>query len=122
MGNEGTKHAVQWNTVELPSGFDVTDDCPTGKLLVQAREVGQNLTIGAAAEILSTMVNGGGFSRADGRKVGQTLNTAHRTIQSCVIGFLTGIFEGMAENQFTDPRNASAVGMARKIAKLGKGY
>ncbi len=78
----------------------------------------------AAAELLADMVNGGGFTRGSGRRVGRALHEAHNSIHHMIISFLIGILEGLAEipNHHLDPRNTAAIELAHTIAHSAKHF
>ncbi len=90
---------------------------------VHVRDVGKSVQRPeAAAELLADMVNGGGFSRGGGRRVGRALHEAHNSIQSMIVGFLIGILEGLAENDYLDQRNVAAIQFARRVAHFAERF
>ena len=70
------------------------------------------------ASLLDEYLNLGGKGFREGKQVGLQLRDTHRTLQRLVICFALGIVSGLAEQQYTDPRNETAIQTARRIVEL----
>ena len=53
-----------------------------------------------------------------GKEIGHTLRTTHRTLQRSAVLMAFGILAGLAEQDYTDPRNTDAIQSAKVIAQM----
>lgn len=83
------------------------------------RNVEKPANIYDLAHHITRNVNGGyiGSSGAfgNGVKMGMYLRREHKTLQGCIINFLFGIICGLANQEYTDPRNEEGVKSCKKI-------
>jgi hypothetical protein len=70
------------------------------------------------AEVLSRTLNLGAKQFVSGRLVGRLLRSDHRTLQRQAIGFCLGVIVGLSDQQYTDPRNSTAIETAKKISRM----
>lgn len=89
----------------------------TGETL-SVYSLAKSLTPGNLAALLEDYLNLGGKGFREGREVGLQLRFTHRTLQRLVICFAFGLIAGLSEQEFTDPRNETAVQTAKKIAQM----
>jgi hypothetical protein len=80
--------------------------------------IAKSLTIENFAAILDDFLNLGGKGYHEGKHVGLELRFTHRTLQRLVICFVFGIIAGLSEQEYTDPRNETAIQTAKKIVQL----
>ena len=57
-----------------------------------------------------------GFER--GQYIGRCWRNTHRTLQRTAVRFALGILCGIAEQEYSDPRNADALAMAQKVKAM----
>ena len=60
----------------------------------------------------------GGKDFREGKEIGLQLRFTHRTLQRLVICFAFGLIAGLSEQEYTDPRNETAIQPAKKIAQM----
>lgn len=53
-----------------------------------------------------------------GKEIGHTLRTTHRTLQRSAVLMAFGILAGLAEQDYTDPRNEDAIKSAKVVAQM----
>src|SRR4030042_3588935 len=90
---------------------------PTGKT-IDVDTLAKSLTIENLAAMLDDFLNLGGKGFREGKEVGLQLRFTHRTLQRLVICFAFGIIAGLSEQEYTDPRNETAIQTAKKIVQL----
>jgi len=95
-------------TVSLNSGDDE----------VSVRTIAKALTPEQFAELLEDYANAYSSDFNRGKETGKFLCRAHRTLQRSVIVELCGIICGLANQTHTDPRNASAIALAKNIEEV----
>ena len=81
-------------------------------------QVAKSLTVENLAALLDDFLNLGGKGFREGKQVGLQLRTTHRTLQRQVICFALGLIAGLSEQEFTDPRNETAIQTAKKITQM----
>ena len=81
-------------------------------------QVAKSLTIENFTALLDEFLNLGGKGWREGKQVGLQLRFTHRSLQRLAICFCLGIICGLAEQQYTDPRNEIAVESAKKVASM----
>ena len=70
------------------------------------------------ATLLEDYLNRGGKGFREGKEIGLQLRSTHRTLQRLVICFALGLIVGLAEQEYTDPRNETAIQTAKRIATM----
>jgi hypothetical protein len=81
-------------------------------------QVAKSITVENFAALLDDFLNLGGKGFREGKQVGLQLRTTHRTLQRQVICFAFGLIAGLSEQEFTDPRNETAIQTAKKITQM----
>ena len=89
----------------------------TGETL-DTYQIAKSLTPENFAELLDEFLNLGGKGYREGREIGLQLRFTHRTLQRLVICFAFGLILGLSEQEYTDPRNETAIQTAKKIAQM----
>ena len=89
----------------------------TGKTL-STHTIARSLTLENFTCLLDDYLNLGGKGYRDGKQVGLQMRTTHRTLQRLVICFALGMIAGLSEQEFTDPRNETAIKTAKKLTKM----
>lgn len=69
------------------------------------------------AHIIDDFLNGRGRTNV-GLEVGQTLTTTHPTLQRLAVVFAVNMLCGLAEREYTDDRNKTAIATAKKIKAM----
>ncbi|HNZ02402.1 MAG TPA: hypothetical protein PKJ34_14400 [Anaerolineaceae bacterium] len=90
----------------------------TGVETISIYLVARSLTAQNFAALLDEYLNLGGKGYREGREIGLELRSTHRTLQRLVICFALGLIAGLAEQEHTDPRNATAIQTAKRIAAM----
>jgi hypothetical protein len=103
MMTETTIQIKDWNTNQ-----------PTGEQ-VSVFTVARYMTMENFTKLFDEFLNLGGKGYREGVQVGNNLRTTHRSLQRLAICFAFGIIAGISEQEYTDPRNETAVETARKI-------
>ncbi len=70
------------------------------------------------AALVDEYLNLGGKGFREGKEVGLQLRFTHRTLQRLVVCFAFGLIAGLAEQEYTDPRNETAIQTAKKVVQL----
>jgi hypothetical protein len=78
----------------------------------------KSLTPETFASLLDDFLNLGGRGFREGKEVGLQLRFTHRTLQRLVICFAFGLITGLSEQEYTDPRNETAIQTAKKVVQL----
>jgi hypothetical protein len=78
----------------------------------------KSLTLENFASMLDDFLNLGGKGFREGKEIGLQLRFTHRTLQRLVICFAFGLIAGLSEQEYTDPRNETAIQTAKKIVQL----
>ena len=68
--------------------------------------------------MLDEYINLGGKDFREGKEIGLQLRSTHRTLQRLAICFAFGIIVGLSEQEYTDPRNETAIQTAKKIVQM----
>lgn len=80
--------------------------------------IARSMTIGNFVKLFDEWLNFGGKQLAEGKLVGLQLRFTHRTLQRQAVAFALGIIAGLSEQEYTDPRNETAIQTAKKIVQL----
>jgi hypothetical protein len=70
------------------------------------------------AALLDDYLNLGGKGFHEGKEVGLQLRFTHRTLQRLAVCFAFGLIAGLSEQEYTDPRNETAILTAKKVVLL----
>jgi len=90
---------------------------PTGET-IDVYTLAKSLTVENLATLLDDFLNLGGKGFREGKEVGLQLRFTHRTLQRLAVCFVFGIITGLSEQEYTDPRNETAIQTAKKIAQM----
>jgi len=82
---------------------------------VSLYKVAKALDAETLADLLDDYVNNFSSSYKRGLETGRKLRQSHRTLQRSVIVELVGIIAGLSEQEHTDPRNETAIHLAKQI-------
>ena len=85
--------------------------------IISPYTVAKSMTIENFAAVLDEFLNLGGKDFREGKAVGLLMRHSHRTLQRLVICFAFGLVAGLAEQEYTDARNETAILTAKKIAQ-----
>ena len=110
MLEHNTIHMKTWN-----SNTGCNED--TGETS-SVYSLAKSLTSGNFSALLQDYLNLGGKGYREGREIGLQLRITHRTLQRLVICFTFGLIAGLSEQEYTDPRNETAIQTARKVAQM----
>ena len=81
-------------------------------------QVAKSLTHENFAALLDEFLNSGGKDFREGKEIGLQLRFTHRTLQRLVICFTFGLIAGLSEQEYTDPRNETAIQTAKIISQM----
>ena len=70
------------------------------------------------ASLLETHLNDFSKGFESGKAVGEELCEIHRTLQRTAVLWAIGVICGLADQQYTDPRNNAAITAAKQIASM----
>jgi len=87
---------------------------------VSVYSVSKSMTFDNFCYLFSEYMNMGGKDFRDGEKVGEAFRNEHRTLQGLAVRFCLGIIVGLSKQEYTDPRNETAVNACKKIAQMIK--
>ena len=100
---------------------DWNSDCSrlevTGESL-STYQVAKSLTSENFAALLDEYLNLGGKDFREGMEIGLQLRSTHRTLQRLVICFAFGLIAGLSEQEYTDPRNETAIQTAKRLSQM----
>lgn len=68
--------------------------------------------------LIDEFLNLGGKGYREGKEVGLQLRHTHRTLQRLAICFSLGLIAGLSEQEYSDPRNETAIQTAKKVVQL----
>ena len=78
----------------------------------------KSITLENFASMLDDFLNLGGKGFREGKEVGLQLRFTHRTLQRLAVCFAFGLISGLSEQEYTDPRNETAIQTAKKVVEL----
>jgi hypothetical protein len=78
----------------------------------------KSLTLENFASMLDDFLNLGGKGYREGKEIGLQLRFTHRTLQRLAVCFAFGMIAGLSEQEYTDPRNETAIETAKKVVQL----
>jgi hypothetical protein len=90
---------------------------PTGET-IDVYTLAKSLTIENLAALLDDFLNLGGKGFREGKEIGLQLRFTHRTLQRLAVCFAFGLIAGLSEQEYTDPRNETAIQTAKKVAQM----
>jgi hypothetical protein len=90
---------------------------PTGET-IDVYTLAKSLTIENLAALLDDFLNLGGKGFREGKEIGLQLRFTHRTLQRLAVCFAFGLIAGLSEQDYTDPRNETAIQTAKKVAQM----
>jgi hypothetical protein len=90
---------------------------PTGQT-IDVYTLARSLTIENFTTLLDDFLNLGGKGFREGKEIGLQLRFTHRTLQRLAVCFAFGMIAGLSEQEYTDPRNETAILTAKKIAQM----
>ena len=93
---------------------DVAEELET----ISVYQLARAMTPGNFVRLLEDYLNRGGKGFQEGKEIGSQLRFIHRTLQRLAICFALGLICGLAEQEYTDPRNETAIQTAQKISSL----
>ena len=106
------------NTIKIKAyNSETSRNEETGEI-IDVYTLAKSLTIENFAAMLDDFLNLGGKGFREGKQIGLELRFTHRTLQRLVICFAFGMIAGLSEQEYTDPRNETAIQTAKKIVQL----
>ena len=100
---------------------DWNSDCSsieeTGET-ISTYQVAKSLTSENFTALLDEYLNLGGKDFREGKEIGLQLRFTHRTLQRLVVCFAFGLIVGLSDQEYTDPRNETAIQTAQKVAQM----
>jgi hypothetical protein len=92
----------------------------TGETL-STHTLARSMTAENFTALFDDFLNLGGKDFQEGKEIGLQLRFTHRTLQRLAICFALGIITGLSEQEYTDPRNETAIQTAQKVAEMMEG-
>ena len=89
----------------------------TGETL-STHTLARSMTSENFTTLFDDFLNLGGKDFREGKEVGLQLRFTHRTLQRLAISYAFGIIVGLSEQEYTDPRNETAIKTAQKVANM----
>lgn len=90
---------------------------PTGES-ISIYTISKSMTLDNFSKFFDEFLNLGAKDFQDGKQVGLKLRFTHRSLQRLAICFAFGIIAGLSQQEFTDPRNETAIQTAKKIKTM----
>ena len=90
---------------------------PTGET-IDVYTLAKSLTTENLSALLDDFLNLGGKGFREGKEIGLQLRFTHRTLQRLAVCFAFGMIAGLSEQEYTDPRNETAIQTAKKVAQM----
>jgi hypothetical protein len=110
MNDKTTIHLCAYNS-------ETSRNEETGETL-NTYQIARALTLENFASLLDEFLNLGGKGYREGKEIGLEMRFTHRTLQRLVICFAFGMIAGLSEQEYTDPRNETAIQTAKKVVQL----
>ena len=110
MSDNKTIKLRDWNS-------DCSRTVETGET-ISTYQIAKSLTTENFAALLDEYLNLGGKDFREGKEIGLQLRYTHRTLQRLVICFALGLIVGLSEQEYTDPRNETAIRTAQIVAQM----
>jgi hypothetical protein len=106
------------NTIKIKAyNSETSRNEETGET-IDVYTLAKSITLANFAAMLDDFLNLGGKGFREGKEVGLQLRFTHRTLQRLVICFAFGMIAGLSVQEYTDPRNETAIQTAKKIVQL----
>jgi hypothetical protein len=106
------------NTIKLKAyNSETSRNEETGET-IDVYTLAKSLTLENFASMLDDFLNLGGKGFREGKEVGLQLRFTHRTLQRLAVCFAFGLIAGLSEQEYTDPRNETAIQTAKKVVLL----
>jgi hypothetical protein len=106
------------NTIKLTEYNSVTSHYEETGETISVYALAKSLTPQTFTSLLDDFLNLGGKGFREGKEVGLQLRFTHRTLQRLVVCFAFGLIAGLSEQEYTDPRNETAIQTAKKVAQM----
>lgn len=90
---------------------------PTGET-ISIYTISKSMTLDNFTRFFDEFLNLGAKDFQDGKQVGLKLRFTHRSLQRLAICFAFGIIVGLSQQEYTDPRNETAIQTARKVKEM----
>ena len=100
---------------DFNSDFSLIEE--TGET-ISTYQIAKSLTTENFAALFDEYLNLGGKDFREGKLIGLHLRLTHRTLQRLVICFAFGLIAGLSEQDYTDPRNETAIQTAQKVVQM----
>jgi len=110
MDEKNTVHIREYNP-------ETSRNEDTGQT-IDVYTLAKSMTVENFAAMLDDFLNLGGKGFREGKQIGLELRFTHRTLQRLVICFAFGMIAGLSEQEYTDPRNETAIQTAKKLVQL----
>ena len=85
---------------------------------ISVYSLARSMTIDNFTCLIDEFLNLGGKGYREGKEVGLQLRLTHRTLQRLAICFTLGLIAGLSEQEYSDPRNETAIQTAKKVVQL----
>lgn len=109
---------IEETTIQLKDRNSITGITEKTGISIGVFSVARSLTMENFTRLFDEFLNLGGKGYREGQMIGQNLRTTHRSLQRLAICFAFGIIAGLSEQQYTDPRNETAIQTARKTKQM----
>ncbi len=106
------------NTIRLKEYNSQTSRNEETGETISVYSLAKSLTPETFASLLDDFLNLGGKGFREGKEIGLQLRFTHRTLQRLAVCFAFGMITGLSEQEYTDPRNETAIQTAKKIAQM----
>ncbi|OGO14593.1 MAG: hypothetical protein A2030_08440 [Chloroflexi bacterium RBG_19FT_COMBO_50_10] len=106
------------NTIKVKAYNSETSHNEETGQTISVYTLAKSLTLDNFASMLDDFLNLGGKGFREGKEVGLQLRFTHRTLQRLAVCFAFGLIAGLSEQEYTDPRNETAIQTAKKVVQL----
>jgi len=106
------------NTIKIREYNPETSRNEETRETISVYTLAKSLTPETFASLLDDFLNLGGKGYREGKEIGLQLRFTHRTLQRLVICFAFGLIAGLSEQEYTDPRNETAIQTAKKVVQM----
>ena len=110
MNKDNSIQLKEWNSGTRNT--ELTGEC------VNIYTIAKSMTTDNFTKLLDEYLNLGGKDFREGKQVGLNLRFTHRTLQRLAICFSFGLIAGLAEQEYTDPRNETAIQTAKRVVQM----
>jgi hypothetical protein len=95
--------------------FEILYKTDDEEKVLNLHSLARSFNASSFAYFLSEFLNQGGKQLRAGITIGEELRTAHRSLQRCAVAFCLGVIVGISDQEYTDPRNETAIRTAKQI-------